>query len=88
VERRPDLPLGVETVRRGDYLFPISHVDRPVELGLGAKHLDLLTGTMVAPAAVLAPRDALVLVGEAPREAGTVPARRPKRDDSPAGGSK
>src|SRR5262249_30855192 len=27
-----DLPDGVEAVRRGDYLFLISHLDRPVEL--------------------------------------------------------
>jgi len=61
LEPRTDLPAGVEAVRRGDHLFLISHVDRPVELDLGAKHLDLLTGAMVGPAAVLAPRDALVL---------------------------
>jgi beta-galactosidase len=61
LELRTDLPLGVEAVRRGEYLFLISHVDRPVELDLGAKHLDLLTGVTVGPSAVLAPRDALVL---------------------------
>ena len=61
LELRTDLPRGVEAVRRGDYLFLISHTDRAVELDLGAKRLDLLTGAMVGPAAVLAPRDALVL---------------------------
>jgi beta-galactosidase len=61
LELRTGLPLGVEAVRRGEYLFLISHVDRPVELDLGAKRLDLLTGAMVGPLAVLAPRDALVL---------------------------
>jgi beta-galactosidase len=61
VELRADLPRGVEAVRRGDYLFLISHLDRPVEVELGAKRLDLLTGAMVGPHAVLAPRDALVL---------------------------
>jgi beta-galactosidase len=61
LELRADLPGGVEAVRRGDYLFLISHTDRAVELDLGAKRLDLLTGAMVGPAAVLAPRDALVL---------------------------
>jgi beta-galactosidase len=61
LELRTDLPAGVEAVRRGEHLFLISHVDRPVELDLGAKHLDLLTGAMVGPAAVLAARDALVL---------------------------
>jgi beta-galactosidase len=61
LERRTDLPRGVEAVRRGDYLFLISHLDRPVEVELDAKRLDLLTGAMVGPHAVLAPRDALVL---------------------------
>jgi beta-galactosidase len=51
----------VEAVSRGEYQFLISHLDRPVELDLGAKRLDLLTGVMVGPHAVLAPRDALVL---------------------------
>jgi beta-galactosidase len=58
---RTDLPRGVESVRRGDYLFLISHLDHPVELELGAKHLDLLTGAMVGPAVVLPPRGTLVL---------------------------
>jgi beta-galactosidase len=55
------LPRGVEAVRRGDYLVLISHLDHPVELDLGAKRLDLLTGAKVGPRAALAPRDALVL---------------------------
>jgi beta-galactosidase len=66
IERRADLPRGVEAVRRGAYLFLISHLDRPVELELGAKRLDLLTGAMVGPAAMLAPRDALVLADGPP----------------------
>jgi hypothetical protein len=53
----------VEAVRRGEYLFLISHLDRPVEVELGSKRLDLLTWAMVGPRAVLAPRDALVLSG-------------------------
>ena len=61
LELRTDLPRGVEAVRRGDYLFLISHTDRAVELDLGAKRLDLLTGAMVGPTAVLAPHEALVL---------------------------
>jgi len=61
LELRHDLPRGVEAVARGEYQFLISHLDRPVEIGLGAKRLDLLTGRMVGPRAVLAPRDALVL---------------------------
>jgi beta-galactosidase len=65
LEVRTDLPHSVEAVRRGDYLFLISHTDRVVELDLGAKRLDLLTGAMVGPAAVLAPRDALVLIPDA-----------------------
>ncbi len=66
-----DLPQGVEAVRRGDYLFLISHLDRPVELDLGAKHFDLLTGAKAGPRAVLAPRDALVLAwGEPDTAAG------------------
>ena len=51
----------MEAVRRGGYLFLISHLDRPVEVDLGAKRLDLLTGTKVGPRTVLAPRDVLVL---------------------------
>jgi beta-galactosidase len=61
LELRTDLPRGVEAVRRGEYLFLISHLDRPVELELGGKRLDLLTWAKVGPRAVLAPRDALVL---------------------------
>jgi beta-galactosidase len=55
------LPHGVEAVRRGGYLFLISHLDRPVEVDLGAKRFNLLTGAKVGPRAVLAQRDALVL---------------------------
>jgi beta-galactosidase len=58
---RADLPRGVEAVRRGEYLFLISHLDRPVEVELGAELHDLLTQATVGPRAVLAPRDALVL---------------------------
>jgi beta-galactosidase len=66
IERRTDLPRGVEAVRRGGYLFLISHLDRPVELELEAKRLDLLTGAMVGPVTLLAPRDALVLADGPP----------------------
>jgi beta-galactosidase len=65
-----DLPHGVEAVRRGDYVFLISHLDHAVELGLGAKRLDLLTGTEVGPRAVLAQRDALVLAWDDPELSG------------------
>jgi beta-galactosidase len=61
VEFRADLPPGVETVRRGDYLFVISHRDHPVELDLGGKSLDLLTADIVGPAVVLGPRGVLIL---------------------------
>jgi beta-galactosidase len=61
VEFRTDLPPGVEAVRRGDYLFVISHLDRPVDLDLGGKSLDLLTSDIVGPAVALAPRAVLVL---------------------------
>ncbi len=61
VDFRTDLPPGVETVRRGDHLFVISHLDRPVELDLGGKSLDLLTSDIVGPAVVLGPRGVLVL---------------------------
>jgi beta-galactosidase len=64
LELRAGLPGGVEAVRRGDYLFLISHLDRAVEIDLGDKRLDLLTSTMVGPRAVLAPRDALVLASD------------------------
>jgi beta-galactosidase len=65
VEFRTDVPPGVEMVRRGDYLFVISHLDRPVELDLGGKSLDLLTSDIVGPAVTLGPRGVLVL---APRD--------------------
>ena len=61
VEFRADIPPGVEVVRRGDYLFVISHLDDPVDLDLGGKSLDLLTADIVGPAAVLGPRGVLVL---------------------------
>ena len=40
-----DVPPGVEAVRRGDYLFVISHLDHPVDLDVGGKSLDLLAAT-------------------------------------------
>ena len=55
------LPSGVEAVQRDGYMFLISHLNQPAEVDLGARRLDLLTGAMVGPRAVLAPRDALVL---------------------------
>jgi len=58
---RSDVPPGVEAVRRGDHLFVISHLDRPVELDLGGKSLDLLTSDIVGPAVMLGPRGVLVL---------------------------
>jgi len=61
IEFRTDLPPGVEAVRRGDQLFVISHLDRPVELDLGGKSRDLLTSDIVGPAVVLGPRGVLVL---------------------------
>jgi hypothetical protein len=57
---------GVEAVRRGGYLFLISHLDAPAEVDLGSPRLDLLTGTTVGPRAALAPRGALVLACDAP----------------------
>jgi beta-galactosidase len=61
IEFRTDLPHGVEAVRRGGYLFVISHLDGAVEIDLGGKRLDLLTSDTVGPAAVLGPRGVLVL---------------------------
>jgi beta-galactosidase len=52
IEFRTDVPPGVEVVRRGDYLFVISHLDTLVELDLGGKSRDLLTSRIVGPAAV------------------------------------
>ena len=66
LEPWPGLPDGVEAVRRGDHLFLISHRDSPAELDLGSACPDLLTGAMVGPRAVLAPRGVLVLAGGAP----------------------
>jgi beta-galactosidase len=65
VDLRADVPPGVEMVRRGDYLFVISHLDLPVEIDLGGKGLDLLTSDIVGPAVVLGPRGVLVLSPEA-----------------------
>jgi beta-galactosidase len=61
VQFRTDVPPGVEAVRRGDYLFLISHLDHPVDLDLGGKSLDLLTADIVGSAVVLGPRGVLVL---------------------------
>jgi beta-galactosidase len=61
IEFRADFPPGVETVRRGDYRFVISHLDRPVDLDLGGKRRDLLTSDIVGPTVVLGPRGVLVL---------------------------
>jgi beta-galactosidase len=61
VEFRTDVPPGVEVVRRGDCLFVISHLDRPAELDLGGKSLDLLTSDIVGPVVTLGPRGVLVL---------------------------
>jgi beta-galactosidase len=58
---RTDVPPGVEAVRRGDYRFVISHLDRPVELDLGGKSRDLLTAGIVGPVVTLGPRGVLVL---------------------------
>jgi beta-galactosidase len=55
-----DVPPGVEVVRRGDYLFVISHLDHPVDLDLG-ESLDVLTADIVGPSVALGPRDVLVL---------------------------
>ena len=66
---RDDLPRGVEAIRRGEYLFLISHVDQPVEVDIGARCLDRLSSAVVGPRAVLAPRDVLVL-GPGPADRG------------------
>jgi beta-galactosidase len=58
---RTDVPAGVEVVRRGEYLFVISHLDRAVELDLGGESRDLLTSDVVGPSVVLGPRGVLVL---------------------------
>ena len=64
IEFRTDLPPGVEAVRRGDYLFVISHLDHAVELALGRTSRDLLTSEIVGPAAALGPRGVLVLTAQ------------------------
>jgi hypothetical protein len=63
---RTGLPRGVEAVRRGEYLFLISHLDQPAEVELGSACLDRLTSAVVGPQAVLAPRDVLVLACDPP----------------------
>jgi beta-galactosidase len=65
---RTGLPRGVEAVRRGEYLFVISHLDQPAEIELGSACLDRLTSAVVGPRAVLAPRDVLVLACDAPAQ--------------------
>ena len=52
---------GVEAFRRDDCLFLIRHLDRPVELDLGGKSLDLLMSGIVGPAVALGPSGVLVL---------------------------
>ncbi|MGH3278697.1 MAG: beta-galactosidase [Trebonia sp.] len=80
VEVRTDVPAGVEVVRRGDHLFVLSHLDRPVELDLGGKSLDLLTSGIVGPMVALGPRGALVLSDDATVRAGPVgPSRTVRR---------
>jgi beta-galactosidase len=59
---RTDVPPGVEAVRRGGYLFVISHLDHPVSLDLGGRSLDLLTTDIVGPSVALGPRGVLVLI--------------------------
>jgi beta-galactosidase len=61
VEFRSDVPPGIEVVRRGEYRFVISHLDREVEVDLGGKGRDLLSSDIVGPAVVLGPRGVLVL---------------------------
>ena len=61
VEFRTDVPPDVEMVRRGEYRFVISHLDREVEIDLGGKSRDLLSSDIVGPGVVLGPRGVLVL---------------------------
>ena len=61
VEFRTDVPPDVELVRRGEYRFVISHLDREVEVDLGGKRRDLLSSEIVGPGVVLGPRGVLVL---------------------------
>jgi beta-galactosidase len=63
---RTGLPRGAEAVRRGEYLFLISHLDQPVEIELGSACVDRLTSAVVGPRAVLARREVLVLACDTP----------------------
>ena len=73
IELVTDLPRGVEAIRRGEYLFLISHADQPVEVGIGARRLDRLSSAVVGPRAVLAPRGVLVLGPGPADQGGAVP---------------
>lgn len=59
----PDLPGGVEGVRRGRYLFLLNHSDRAVQLpGIVGK--ELLSGAQATGQLVLPPRSAAVVEAE------------------------
>jgi beta-galactosidase len=73
IELVTGLPRGVEAIRRGEYLFLISHVDQPVEIDIGARRLDRLSSAVVGPRAVLAPRGVLVLGSGPADQDGAVP---------------
>ncbi|GGM30871.1 beta-galactosidase [Micromonospora yangpuensis] len=57
----PDLPDGVEAVRRGDTLFLLNHGAGPARVTLTEPAGDLLTGNQVEGALTLAARDVVVL---------------------------
>ncbi|MDO5700480.1 MAG: beta-galactosidase [Bowdeniella nasicola] len=56
----PELPGGVESVRRGEFTFLLNHGERAAELS-GQVGLNVLTGTRVTGHLVLPPRSAAVL---------------------------
>ncbi|GAA3094340.1 beta-galactosidase [Nonomuraea salmonea] len=58
----PDLPPGVEAVRRGEVLFVLNHGTRDVRVELPGRADDLLTGAPAEGAITLAPREVAALI--------------------------
>ncbi|NRQ33869.1 beta-galactosidase [Nonomuraea sp. NN258] len=58
---RVDVPMGVEAVRRGGFLFLLNHTTAPQPVTLPSGGTDLLTGTPMRGEIALPARDAVVL---------------------------
>jgi beta-galactosidase len=58
----PQLPDGVEAVRRGDVLFLLNTATEERDVALLGLHHDLLTGAETTGTVRLGPEDALALI--------------------------